>query len=49
MARKTGRRRLRDRLLAEKASRDFFSEACALDLARMLLYDNAVALYRLDG
>ncbi len=36
-------------VLAEKVARDFLSEACALDLARMLLYDNAVALYRLDG
>jgi len=34
-------------VLAEKARRDFLSQEAALDLARMMLYDNAVAFYGL--
>jgi len=34
-------------VLAEKARRDFLSEEAALDLARMMMHDNAVEFYRL--
>ena len=36
-------------VLAEKVARDFLSERCARDLARQMLHDNAVELYRLDA
>jgi len=36
-------------VLAEKVARDFLSETAALDLARMMLHDNAVELYRLEA
>ena len=35
-------------VLAEKVDRDFLSERCAIDLARKMMHDNAVELYRLD-
>ena len=35
-------------VLAEKVQRDFLSPRAALDLARMMLYDNPCALYGLD-